>query len=424
MRILTTITGSLLFAVTTFAQTYFYIDAIAIQPSDPTTIDQMTIELSGGLSGTGAYIASASASVQGGIVSLTISAADDGGATVIVPHTESILLGFLPEGEYMIEIDGNSILDLAPNGQHFFEVTAGDPCDALDIDFVQWAPFSDTALIVRLYNIGPELVGYPGFVLMDASGDTLAVELVNSFSIDGESYHELTVHPGAVIPEGPFMGELHLWTWFFGELTCTWDLEMDLCPPAPCDTLYPTLQNFGNALTLGDFSWSILNEEFEVVGSGTFTLIDTVQFDFDTLCLAPGSYSMHCSYEQDPTGGQPYFGVASSAWSDGPRSPLLWDSTLPLEFDFLPGCVDGTNGVQDPTKEEGTRIRRVLNGIELGTLDGSAIGAVQVFSADGKLLRTTIAASNTFRIDLQHIPDGVMIVRTADKVQRFVWSAP
>lgn len=421
----TTVLTLILFiaAQLTLGQTYFYIDAIGVQPEEPTATDELFIELSGGLSSTGAYIVSSNASVQGNTVSITIVAADNGGATVIVPHTETIAIGTLPAGEYMIEINGTFAADLAPNAQHFFQVTAGDPCDGVDIDLVQWAPFSDTALVVHVSNNSTVLFDYPGFVLLDAGGDTLASETVNFFGIGEESHHTLRIHPDAVIPVGSSMVSLHLWTGFYSEQACSWELPVDLCPPAPCATLYPNLQNLGGALTLGDFSWTLLNEDLEVAGSGTFMLVEEEQYDIDTVCLPPGRYTMYCTYLQEPTGGQPYFGVMSHVWTSGPNAPLPVDLPAPLEFDFLPGCVNGTNDLPEiPTKAE-IDITPDLDGIRVVRSDGTALGPVQVFDATGRAIGRTVTTGHSAYIDLRSVASGVVLVRAAGSVQRVVWTA-
>ncbi|MBK6776225.1 MAG: hypothetical protein IPG74_10425 [Flavobacteriales bacterium] len=48
-------------------QTYFYVDNIAVDPLAPTTADNISIDLVGGLSSTGAYVISTSASVVGSV---------------------------------------------------------------------------------------------------------------------------------------------------------------------------------------------------------------------------------------------------------------------------------------------------------------------------------------------------------------------
>jgi hypothetical protein len=406
------------------AQTHFYVDVITVQPNAPTAQDPVSISLHGGLSSTGAYISAASAEVNGNTVTINIVALDPGGATVIVPHTETVNVGVLPAGAYEIVINGTSVADLAQTPDHFFTVTAGDdPCVDVDIDFVQWAPFSDTALIVHVYNLSTELFDYPGFVLLDANGDTLAMETVNFFGIGLDSYHTLRIHPDATIPVGSSMLSLHLWTGFYSEQACTWDLLLDLCPPAPCQTLYPIMQNYGGGFTLGDFGWTVQNVDFETVASGTFTLTAMEQADTDTLCLPPGHYFMECTPQQGSTGGQPYFGVMTSIWIDGPQTPVVWSLPVPLAFDFLPGCLESTNDVNEASLVSNVVVGSTVNGIVLSSPDGMPLGQIEIMDVRGRVLHRSSTTSNTELIDLHGIGSCVLIVRVDGTALRTVRGA-
>lgn len=406
------------------AQTYFYIDAITVSPSAPTTSDAITVSLTGNLSSSGAYIVSANYMLMGNTVHLTVEAADPGGLAVLVPHTEVIPIGNLAAGDYTILVDGTGLLDSASPVQHQFTVTGGgSPCDDLIIDFVRWGAFSDTAVLVHVYNNSTELFDYPGFVLLDGSGDTLANETVNFFGIGQESYHTLAIHPDAVLPNGSFTGGLHLWTGFYDVQACSWEFEIDLCPPSPCDTVIVGLENFGNALTLGDFDWTLLDEALETVAAGQLTLTANMQFDRDTLCLPPAHYTFNLTPAQPSTGGQPYLTVDRTGWLGGPSTPLLSDELNSLEFDFYPNCFDGTNNIPAFTKGEGLRIQQHVNGFELTNLNGSTIGTVEVFDAGGRLVRSERTMSSNVYIDLRGTPNGLVIVRAAGEARRFPWLA-
>ncbi|HRF79325.1 MAG TPA: hypothetical protein PL070_04490, partial [Flavobacteriales bacterium] len=167
---------------TAVSQTYFYINTISIEPVEPTSYDAITVSLTGDLSSSGASVVSTSYMLMGNIVHITVNAVDNGGLGVLVPHTEEVFIGVLPEGSYGILVDGNFILDSAPEFQHGFNVSGGLGCDALDIVAIQWATFNDSTIVLKVTNsdIGFD---YPGFVLLDANGDTLAVETVNFFAI-------------------------------------------------------------------------------------------------------------------------------------------------------------------------------------------------------------------------------------------------
>ena len=102
------------FAITAIvrAQTYFYINEIAVNPQPATEADNISIDLIGGLSSTGASVLSASADVVGSIVTISITAIDVGGLAVIVPHTETLQLNQLPAGTYTIAINGVNVAEI------------------------------------------------------------------------------------------------------------------------------------------------------------------------------------------------------------------------------------------------------------------------------------------------------------------------
>jgi hypothetical protein len=188
---------SLLFSVTTQAQTYFYVDDISVYPGTPTDQQVVEVQLSGNLSNTGSYVTSVTADVTGFDVSITVEAGSNGGLAVLVPHLESVFTGPLPAGTYTITIGGTGVLDSAPGSQHAFTVTgsAATACDSLILASVQGSPFSDSLLTVHVFNSTSTLFDYPGFILLDGDGDTLAQEVVNYFGIGQETWHSLAVSP-------------------------------------------------------------------------------------------------------------------------------------------------------------------------------------------------------------------------------------
>lgn len=369
------------------AQTYFYIDEIVVDPASPTSLDQIEIDLMGNLSGTGAYVVSASASVVGNTVTIAITAADNGGLTVLVPHVETVLVGYLPAGTYNVFFEAQNVGDFAPEPQHQFVVTDGDPCAALELHSVQWAAFTDTAIVVHVSNnnMVAELFDYPNFILFDSSGDTLAKETVYYFGIGEDSWHTMRVMDDAVIPGVPFTGVLELWTGFTSELACSWELPLDLCPPGPCDTMYTTLNNFGDGLAIGTFTWTLANDE-GTVAEGQFELTIVDQSDQDTICVPPGQYTMVVVPDQEPTGGQLVFGVAGEGSLNGPSLFLPSGTPASLPFGFLLPCAEGSNGTGGVRLEEDLRITMTRNGVHVERLDGRAIGAIRLFDASGKLM--------------------------------------
>lgn len=385
----------LLTGIVARTQTYFYIDAITVQPAAPTTADVVQLDLSGGLSSTGAHVVNTSALVQEHTVTITIAAADPGGATVIVPHMETVLIGMLPAGEYHIVIDGTAVGDFADQADHVFTVTDGTECEGLVIERMQWTPFSDTAVILHVFNTDiTEIFDYPGFVLLHANGDTIAKETVSTFGIGLESWHTLTVHPGMVVPSGTFNAALHLWTLFYGEQACTWEFPENLCP-ATCDTLYPNVGNFGDALSIGTYAYTIRDTEQEEVASGVLEMTDTAQYDMDTFCVPPGSYTMTLLPQDEPTGGQPRFGIQGFGLISGGDAPVLWSDAQTVDFDFMLPCASITQGIGDHAPIPTFRVTATVNGLLVHSVDGLPLGPVALYDAQGKLVASDVGASHT-----------------------------
>lgn len=408
------------------AQTYFYIDQIVVDPQPATTEDDINIDLVGGLASTGAYVASASAQVTGTIVTITISAADPGGLTVIVPHTETVNVGQLPAGNCTIVFNAQGVGDFAPSPQHQFVVSGGGTaCDSLEIASIQWYAFTDTAIVVHVLNENmSEIFDYPNFILFDANGDTLAKELVNFFGIGEESWHVLRIHPDATIPNAPFNGTLELWTLFTEELACSWEIPIDLCPPPACATLIPTIGNFGGALAIGTYSWSISDENFQVVATGQFEMTDQVQYDSDTICLPPGSYYMAASMDQPPTGGQPRYGVSTEGFITGPSQDVPWDLPVLMPFEFYLPCDEGTNGIGAFDPNTGLMLVQEGAMLRVQRRDGSPIGKIDLLDAQGRLHYTGSSTASAAMIPLSGIGGGLCIVRTEHTVQRVVVLVP
>ncbi len=414
MRILTFLFGisCLLLAR---AQTYFYIDQIAVVPASPTASDNVSLQLIGNLSSTGAYIVSASAQVSSGVVTLSVIANDLGGLTVLVPHTETITLGQLPAGDYTIVLSAASqgVLDLAPASQHAFSVGGGDPCANLTIASVRWHAFTDTAIVVHVQNsnLVPELFDYPNFILFDAEGDTLAKETVNFFGIGEESWHVLRVMAGSSIPLSQFLGRLELWTGFTTVLSCSWDMTFDLCPPAPCATLYPSIGNFGGAIITATYSWTI-HDASNIAASGTFSLSATQQMDADTICLPPGNYFMEVGPNGPPVGGNPMYMVQAAGQQATVPWPVVWSLPVWLEFNAYAPCIEGTNRIADTDDDDWVLVHEP-SAIVLRRLSGGPVGNVTVTDALGRMLAQATPASNEARIPW--LGPGLVIVHAAGR---------
>jgi hypothetical protein len=302
-------------------------------------------------------------------------------------------------------------LDGAPLPQHSFTVSSGgSPCDDLELVSVQWAAFSDTAIVVHVQNNSTELFDYPNFILFNAQGDTLAKESVFFFGIGNESWHVMRVVDGVTMPSSSFNGRLELWTGFTSSLACAWDNTFDLCPPPPCATMYPTLQNWGGALVIGTFDWTIYDGA-DLVASGQFIMTDLVQEATDSICLPPGRYDMNVVANQPSSGGWPVFGAmapgSQSSTMQEVYSPL--PVLLPIEF-YLP-CEDSSNDIAE-LSQDGLHVMSRPDGMLVSRSDGQTLGNVWLFDAQGRMLFHTQATTDRLFISIEK--PGIYVIRAGD----------
>jgi hypothetical protein len=405
---------SLLFSATTQAQTYFYVDDISVYPGTPTDQQVVEVQLSGNLSNTGSYVTSVTADVTGFDVSITVEAGSNGGLAVLVPHLESVFTGPLPAGTYTITIGGSGVLDSAPGSQHAFTVTgsAATACDSLILANVQWSPFSDSLLTVHVFNSTSTLFDYPGFILLDGNGDTLAQEVVNYFGLGFENWNSLTVSPEAELPTGTFNGTLELWTGFYEDLACSWELPVTLCPDELCSAIVPFIQNYGSGFSLGDFQYDIRSDGMSVA-SGMLTLTAEEQFASDTVCLPPGNYEIELTAEQPSTGGQAFFGVGGDSWPQGPNVQVDYDTPATMPFTFFGPCIDIAQGITTP-QANGLTVTQSEVQLRLQRADGQAIGSVQVFDTQGRTVHATRDAQRECKITTGEWPAGIYILRATN----------
>ena len=411
---------SLLFApLSALAQTYYYVDNISVAPIAPTTSDPVTVTLIGNLGATNHFIVPpTSVNVVGFNVNITVNAGTSGiGSPTLTPHNEFFSLGTLPAGTYTINITGMFTGDFAPAPEHQFVVSGGGnlpACDSLIVAEVLWDAFSDTLIEIHVFNNSSVLFDYPGWIMFNSLGDTLAMETVNFFGISQESWHTLVVRPGAVIPTGTFTATFELWTGFYVDLACTFTWTGDLCPPA-CRSIFPFMQNTGGGLVTANIGWTMLAEPGGSVGSGTFEL-GAEQYSEDSLCLVPGRYTLVVDHPV-PLGGNLQFGVHTpNFFSFGASAPFTQDM-IPdsLTFDFYPACFELTNGVVELPEPSGL-IATALNGVlHIAATDELPIGGIALLDMSGRRVIATLCSSSTLDLDVASLADGVYLLHAVDR---------
>lgn len=161
-------------------QTYFYINSITVNPASPTTDDEITISLQGDLSSTGAYIISSSATQEGSSIQVNIAAADPGGFTVLVGHTEEIVVGQLAAGSYTIVVNGTNVWDMAPQPQHLFTVT--EATSVAEVQHAEDVRISTQQGRLSVTALDGNALGT--MEVIDACGRTLARERTGASTFD------------------------------------------------------------------------------------------------------------------------------------------------------------------------------------------------------------------------------------------------
>ena len=147
-------------------------------------------------------------------------------------YDDSIMPGGFDDGscEYAADYydcDGNCLNDVNANGM--CDEDEQEDCSSLEI--VSIYQYNDTQFVINVYNSSWDGFPYPGFVLFNSFGDTIAVENVNLFGIAEESQHVLEMQDNIVVTGSM---SLQLYTGFYDFLQCEWS---DLFITENCDLL-------------------------------------------------------------------------------------------------------------------------------------------------------------------------------------------
>ena len=291
---------------------------------------------------------------------------------------------------------------------------AQNPCDDLVINSVKYNPFTDTTIIISVENNTPVLFDYPGFVLINAAGDTVAKEQVNYFGIGQESIHTLQVFAGVQDPSDNFVGDMELHTGFYDTLYCSWPMDQSLCSASPCDSLILGFQNWGGALVTGDFAWSVQDDEGALVDSGSFTMVVENQYWFYGLCLEPGNYTYSLTALTPPSGGGPTLTVSPSTTFASPTMSMALDwfnqVSTDLTFPFYIFCAESPSSITNNARNMNLKFLR--NGGIITVQASTQITELELFGMDGKLLHTEVV--NAQQVDLPtSLSAGLYIVKVA-----------
>jgi len=258
-------------------------------------------------------------------------------------------------------------------------------------------------------------------------GDTVAKETVNYFGIGEYSIHSLVVRPGVQNPLENFVGALQLYTGFFSDFACEWQLNEPLCSTNECDSIILAFENWGGALVLGDFAWSLLDSTESVVESGTFTMEAQGQHWEERFCLPKGMYNYTLIALGEPTGGGPTMTASASQLYAAPmiQQYFAWfdNDSSTLEIPLFMNCIgaQSPNGIGESKSES---IKLVRNGNSLSVRSEKQMQQIELYAVDGKLIGTYTPKSNLVLLSAE-LPHGLYFVRVrrnqAWVTQKFVF---
>lgn len=98
-------------------------------------------------------------------------------------------------------------------------------CDSIELTNVDYTPDSLNQISLMASNGNLDIISYPGFVLLNDIGDTMAKEMVNYFGIGHfPQQHFLQVYQPIT---NPFAGTLELHSWFYDSLICIFPFILD-----------------------------------------------------------------------------------------------------------------------------------------------------------------------------------------------------
>jgi hypothetical protein len=297
---------------------------------------------------------------------------------------------------------------------------AQNVCDELNLVSIGYSPFTDTVIVVSVENNNAtEIFDYPGFVLIHTNGDTVAREGVNYFGIGAQSVHTLQVSLGAHNPIENFNGVLQLYSGFYNDFECEWQLNETLCTENECDSMILAFENYGGALVLGDFAWSLLDSTEAVLESGTFTMEAQGQYWEKRMCLPKGMYSYTLEALGQPTGGGPTMTASTSPWYLAPiiQQDFDWNAENVMEIPFYLHCIapEEPNRVEAAERESGFIVSRTEGQVVIEHTE--VMQTVEIIGLDGKLIASFNPKQSAFTIP-STLKAGICLisVRTEDGI--------
>ena len=142
-------------------------------------------------------------------------------------------------------------------------------CDSVQISSIQLSTVNPT-IEVMVRNTNIDIISYPGFIMFNSNGDTLAKEVVNYFGI-GWTYqlHELNIINTINLP---LNGYLELHSLFYDTLLCTFPYTLDTTLNLGVKTtnnikVFPNPSSDDFTIFVNNFNGNIETEVYDFIGN-------------------------------------------------------------------------------------------------------------------------------------------------------------
>ena len=150
-------------------------------------------------------------------------------------------------------------------------------CDSVQISSIQLSTINPTIEVV-VKNTNIDIISYPGFIMFNSNGDTLAKESVNYFGI-GWTYqlHELNIINPINLP---LNGYLELHSLFYDTLFCTFPYTLDTTLNSGI-IIANNIKVFPNpfiddiTIIVNNFNGNIQTEVYDLIGNRLQTTNET-----------------------------------------------------------------------------------------------------------------------------------------------------
>ncbi len=169
-------------------------------------------------------------------------------------------------------------------------MAAQSPCDDVELTAVHTNPLNSEFMAIHVVNNSEELFDYPGFRVYFES-ELIGEEVVDFFGIAQESIHGFPHTLEDIIPGEEYDLTIELWTGFYDELACTFEVTTVLIPTVECHPISIWAVQSAEEQIMDPIIMEISDEDGNIVYSEGHEFSPDDSFFEDVVCLHPGCYT-------------------------------------------------------------------------------------------------------------------------------------